>query len=100
MADATAYELAKYVQAGITVAVVGDGAVGLLGILSAQQIGAERIFAMSRLKKRQTLARDFGATDIVTERGNEGVGRIIDLVKGIRELVRTDCWSAWARRLR
>ena len=50
---------------GETVAVVGDGAVGLLGVLSAKQMGAERIIAMSRHDARQTLAREFGATDIV-----------------------------------
>ena len=61
------------VQPGKTVAVVGDGAVGLLGVLSAQQMGAERIIAMSRHEQRQQLAREFGATDIVTERGDDGV---------------------------
>jgi threonine dehydrogenase-like Zn-dependent dehydrogenase len=62
---------------------VGDGAVGLLGVLSAKQMGAERIIAMSRHASRQKLAREFGATDIVTERGNEGVARIKELTKGI-----------------
>ena len=66
-----------------TVAVVGDGAVGLLGILSAKQMGAERIIAMSRHEKRQKLAREFGATDIVAERGDEGVSRILELTYGI-----------------
>jgi threonine dehydrogenase-like Zn-dependent dehydrogenase len=55
---------------GKTVAVVGDGAVGLLGILAANQLGAERIIALSRHESRQQLAREFGATDIVTERGD------------------------------
>src|SRR5260221_8749244 len=68
---------------GMTVAVVGDGAVGLLGVLSAKQMGAERIIAMSRHEARQKLAREFGATDIVTERGDEGVARIKDLTKGV-----------------
>ena len=63
---------AANVKPGATVAVVGDGAVGLLGVLSAKQMGAERIIAMSRHEARQRLAREFGATDIVTERGNEG----------------------------
>ena len=63
--------------------VVGDGAVGLLGVLSARQMGAERIIAMSRHDARQKLAREFGATDIVTERGDEGVARIKELTKGI-----------------
>jgi len=64
---------------GKTVAVVGDGAVGLLGILAAQQLGADRIIAMSRHADRQALARRFGATDIVQERGDEGVARIKEL---------------------
>jgi threonine dehydrogenase-like Zn-dependent dehydrogenase len=74
---------AAQVKPGSTVAVVGDGAVGLLGVLSAKQMGAERIIAMSRHASRQKLARDFGATDIVTERGDEGVGRIKEMTKGI-----------------
>ncbi len=74
---------AAKVKPGSTVAVVGDGAVGLLGVLSARQMGAERIIAMSRHAKRQKLAREFGATDIVTERGDEGVARIKDLTRGI-----------------
>src|SRR4030081_1496251 len=74
---------AANVKPGSTVVVVGDGAVGLLGVLSAKQMGAERIIAMSRHEKRQKLAREFGATDIVTERGDEGVKRIMDMTKGI-----------------
>jgi len=74
---------AANVKPGMTVAVVGDGAVGLLGVLSAKQMGAERIIAMSRHEARQKLAREFGATDIVTERGDEGVARIKDLTNGI-----------------
>jgi threonine dehydrogenase-like Zn-dependent dehydrogenase len=66
-----------------TVAVVGDGAVGLLAILSAKQMGAERIIAMSRNPDRQKLALEFGATDIVTERGDEGVARIKELTHGL-----------------
>ncbi|HEV2405886.1 MAG TPA: zinc-dependent alcohol dehydrogenase family protein [Ktedonobacterales bacterium] len=68
---------------GKTVVVVGDGAVGLLGVLAAKQMGAERIIAMSRNEARQGLAREFGATDIVTERGDEGVTRIKDLTDGL-----------------
>src|SRR6267143_5939585 len=64
---------AANVTRGKTVVVIGDGAVGLLGVLSAKQMGAERIIAMSRHESRQKLAREFGATDIVTERGDEGV---------------------------
>ena len=71
------------VKPGSTVAVVGDGAVGLLGVLSARQMGAERIIAMSRHEPRQRLAREFGATDVVSERGDEGVARIKDLTKGV-----------------
>jgi threonine dehydrogenase-like Zn-dependent dehydrogenase len=74
---------AANVKPGSTVAVVGDGAVGLLGVLSAQQKGAERIIAMSRHASRQELAREFGATDIVIERGDEGVARIKELTNGI-----------------
>jgi len=60
-----------------------DGAVGLLGVLSARQMGAERIIAMSRHEARQKLAREFGATDIVTERGEKGAKHIIDMTSGI-----------------
>ena len=74
---------AANVKQGSTVAVVGDGAVGLLGVLSAKQMGAERIIAMSRHESRQKLAREFGATDIVVERGDEGIARIKELTKGI-----------------
>jgi threonine dehydrogenase-like Zn-dependent dehydrogenase len=68
---------------GKTVAVVGDGAVGLLGILAAKQLGAERIIAMSRHQSRQQLALEFGATDIVTERGNDGVAAVKELTDGL-----------------
>ncbi len=74
---------AANVKPGSTVVVVGDGAVGLLGVLSARQMGAERIIAMSRHEKRQQLAREFGATDILAERGDEGVARIMDMTKGV-----------------
>src|SRR5207244_3291197 len=74
---------AANVKAGATVAVVGDGAVGLLGVLSAKQMGAARIIAMSRHPARQKLAREFGATDIVTERGDEGVAKIKELTAGL-----------------
>jgi threonine dehydrogenase-like Zn-dependent dehydrogenase len=65
------------------VAVVGDGAVGLLGILSAKQLGAEQIIALSRHEARQQLAREFGATDIVAERGDEGVAAVKELTDGL-----------------
>jgi threonine dehydrogenase-like Zn-dependent dehydrogenase len=74
---------AANVKPGSTVVVVGDGAVGLLGVLSAKQMVAERIIAMSRHEKRQKLAREFGATDIVTERGDKGITQIKELTNGI-----------------
>ena len=74
---------AANVKPGSTVVVVGDGAVGLLAVLSAKQMGAGRIIAMSRHDSRQKLAREFGATNIVTERGDEGVARIKELTDGI-----------------
>jgi threonine dehydrogenase-like Zn-dependent dehydrogenase len=74
---------AAAVAPGKTVAVVGDGAVGLLGVLSAKQMGAERIVLMSRHADRQQLGREFGATDIVTERGNEGVAWIKEMTDGL-----------------
>src|SRR3954466_5613595 len=74
---------AANVKPGSTVALVGEGAVGLLGVLAAKQMGAERIIAMSRHASRQTLAREFGATDIVTERGDEGVAHIKELTNGV-----------------
>jgi threonine dehydrogenase-like Zn-dependent dehydrogenase len=74
---------AANVKPGATVAVVGDGAVGLLGVLSAQQMGATRIIVMSRHEARQRLAREFGATEIVAERGDAAVARIKELTDGI-----------------
>ncbi|GLQ10962.1 IMP dehydrogenase [Devosia yakushimensis] len=74
---------AARVQKGMTVAVVGDGAVGLMGVLAAKQMGAERIIAMSRHKSRQELALEYGATDIVTERGDAGVAGIKALTGNI-----------------
>jgi threonine dehydrogenase-like Zn-dependent dehydrogenase len=74
---------AANVRPGSTVAVVGDGAVGLLAVLSAKQMGAERIIAMSRHPARQKLAREFGATDVVEQRGLDGVERIKQMTGGI-----------------
>jgi threonine dehydrogenase-like Zn-dependent dehydrogenase len=74
---------AARVQRDSTVAVVGDGAVGLMGVLAAKQMGAGRIIAMSRHKTRQNLALEYGATDIVSERGDAGVARIKDLTHGV-----------------
>ncbi|MEU8465807.1 zinc-dependent alcohol dehydrogenase family protein [Streptomyces sp. NPDC029003] len=74
---------AAEVKPGSTAVVVGDGAVGLCGVIAAKERGAERIIVMSRHESRQKLAREFGATDIVTERGDEGVARIKELTGGI-----------------
>ena len=74
---------AARVQPGSTVAVVGDGAVGLMGVLASRQMGADRIIAMSRHKQRQELALEYGATDIVTERGDAGVARVKELTRGV-----------------
>jgi threonine dehydrogenase-like Zn-dependent dehydrogenase len=68
---------------GKTVAVVGDGAVGLLGVLAASQLGAERIVIFSRHADRQQLAKEFGATDVIVERGDEGVARLKEITKGL-----------------
>lgn len=75
--------VAANVREGSTVVVVGDGAVGLMGVMAASQMGAARIIAMSRHADRQRLAREFGATDIVEERGEEGIARIMELTNGI-----------------
>ncbi|HLZ38616.1 MAG TPA: zinc-dependent alcohol dehydrogenase family protein [Mycobacteriales bacterium] len=68
---------------GKAVTVVGDGAVGLLGVLAAKQLGAERIVIFSRHDARQRLARDFGATDVIVERGDEGVAELKELLGGL-----------------
>jgi len=75
--------VAAHAAPGATVAVVGDGAVGLLGILAASTLGAERIIAMSRHADRQALARELGATDVVEERGDDGVARVKELTGGL-----------------
>ncbi|MGW2647405.1 zinc-dependent alcohol dehydrogenase family protein [Streptomyces sp. NPDC001393] len=75
--------LAAEVKPGSTAVVVGDGAVGLCAVIAAKEMGAERIIAMSRHESRQRLAREFGATDIVTERGEDGVARIKEMTGGI-----------------
>jgi len=75
--------VAAEVLPGRTVAVVGDGAVGLLAVLAARQLGAERIIAMSRHEPRQKLALEFGATEVVTERGDDGVAIINELTGGL-----------------
>ncbi|MFJ2603622.1 MULTISPECIES: zinc-dependent alcohol dehydrogenase family protein [unclassified Streptomyces] len=75
--------VAAEVGPGDTVAVVGDGAVGLCAVIAARELGATRIIAMSRHASRQRLARAFGATDIVAERDEEGVARVKELTGGI-----------------
>jgi threonine dehydrogenase-like Zn-dependent dehydrogenase len=74
---------AARVRSGSTVAVVGDGAVGLMGVLAAKQMGADRIIVMSRHKQRQELALEYGATDIVTERGDVGVARTKEMTTDV-----------------
>ncbi|ORW69101.1 IMP dehydrogenase [Mycobacterium saskatchewanense] len=71
------------VQKGDTVAVVGDGAVGLCGVIAAKRLGAERIVALSRNPSRQRLAERFGATDVVAERGEDAVAAVKELTGGI-----------------
>ena len=75
--------VAAGVQAGDTVVVVGDGAVGLCAVLAAAQMGAERVVAMSRHETRQEIARRFGATHVVAERGDEGVAAVMELTDGV-----------------
>lgn len=81
---ATGYHAAKTaeVKAGDTVVVMGDGAVGLCGVIGAKLLGATRIIAMSRHADRQVLAKEFGATDIVSERGDEAVEKVMALTNG------------------
>ena len=80
----TGYHAAKTggVKPGATVTVVGDGAVGLLAVLSAKRLGAEQIILMGRHADRTDLGREFGATDVVAERGEEGIARVRDLTGG------------------
>lgn len=75
--------VAAGVRPGHTVAVIGDGAVGLSAVLAAKQMGAERVIAMSRHEPRQELARRFGATDVVAERGDEGAAAVAELTDGV-----------------
>ena len=81
---ATGFHAAKSaeVKEGDTVVVMGDGAVGLCGVISAKLLGAKRIIAMSRHEDRQKLAREFGATDIIQERGDEAVKKVMELTDG------------------
>ena len=70
------------VRRGGTVAVVGDGAVGLCGVIAAKRLGAEQIIIMGRHPDRIALAKEFGATDVVSERGDEGIARVRELTRG------------------
>jgi threonine dehydrogenase-like Zn-dependent dehydrogenase len=70
------------VTPGSTVTVIGDGAVGLLAVLSAKQLGAERIVLMGRHEQRTDLGREFGATDVVAERGEDGIAAVLQLTDG------------------
>src|SRR5687768_5060418 len=94
---------AAAVSPGKTVAVVGDGAVGLCAVIAARQMGAERIIAMSRHEDRQKLALEFGATDIVTERGDEGVEEIKELTDELGEysvIEAVGCEDSWVQAIR
>ncbi len=70
------------VRPGVTAAVIGDGAVGLCGVIAAKRLGAERIIIMGRHESRLALARDFGATDVVSERGDEAIARVREMTGG------------------
>ena len=75
--------VASRVRPGGTAVVIGDGAVGLCGVLAAAELGAERVVAMSRHEARQRLATDFGATDLVAERDDAGVEAVLELTGGV-----------------
>jgi threonine dehydrogenase-like Zn-dependent dehydrogenase len=75
------------VTEGSTVTVIGDGAVGLLAVLSAKQLGAEQIVLMGRHEARTDLGREYGATDVVAERGEEGIAKVRELIDGGSEIV-------------
>ena len=76
-------------SARTSVTVIGDGAVGLCAVLAARRLGAERIMLMGRHKQRTDLGREFGATDVVAERGDEGIEQVRELTGGT---ARTRCW--------
>jgi threonine dehydrogenase-like Zn-dependent dehydrogenase len=80
----TGYHAAKKagIQPGETVTVIGDGAVGLCAVLSAKLMGASRIILMGRHEARTELGREFGATDVVAERGEEGIDKVKELTNG------------------
>jgi len=79
------------VRRGSVVAVVGDGAVGLSGVLAAGRLGAERIIALSRNPARQQLAREFGATDVVEQRGKQATAAVLELTDGVGADATLEC---------
>ncbi len=83
--------LSAGVSPGSNVVVVGDGAVGQCAIIAAKRLGAERIIAMSRHADRQALARELGATDVVAERGDDGVARVEELLGGVGADASLEC---------
>jgi threonine dehydrogenase-like Zn-dependent dehydrogenase len=80
----TGYHAARMgrVEPGRTVTVIGDGAVGLSAVLASRQLGAERIILMGRHRARTDLGVTFGATDVVAERGGEGIAKVLELTGG------------------
>ena len=89
----TGYHAAKSagVKPGDTVGVVGDGAVGLCGVIAAKLLGAERIIALSRNPSRQAVAKEFGATDIVEQRGQEAIDAVMQLTNGVGVNAALEC---------
>lgn len=79
--------IAAHVGPGSTVAVIGDGAVGLCAVLAAHRLGAERIIALGHHEDRLKMARDFGATDVVTERGDEAIEKVKEMTRGGAEAI-------------
>lgn len=79
------------VKKGDTVAIVGDGAVGLCAVLASRRLGAERVIALSRHAGRQEVAREFGATDIVEARGEEAIQAVLDLTSGVGADAALEC---------
>ena len=79
--------VAAGVRQGSTVAVVGDGAVGLCGVLAAKRLGADRIIMLGRHERRLQIARQFGATDAVTSRGDEAINAVLEMTQGGAESV-------------
>ena len=82
------------VTKGDTIAVVGDGAVGLSAVLASKRLGAERIIALSRNPARQQVAREFGATDILAERGDDAIAAVLELTDGIGVPFEANFWRA------